>query len=447
MKHAARSASACFLWIFVFSSFSGHGQTYSFRYNGANDRYEIQPANEGVYCLFRTDKKKLPTTAFRKVFLSKNLKAIDSIDYSIEGKARLMASYEDEKFVVHTFYATTSPLEKIIFLVTDHHGKTVTSFSKTIVDFSRYFSKPVKKLKHLTLSFVPNSGSPGMLLLQLYQMGNSGIIRANLFSINAEDGQEIWVSNAPQFTQIQTTEQLIIGLVENRQIFWVDKKTGQVVKSVLIDLGQKGYRAISVFATNGTELMLAGSDFESASLKNGKFFMMLFDVSGEKIFDKTDSAQRFSTKRMHLMGGAFDQNGNVVLVAEGWKPDATRAIVATGASILVAAMGGGYPGLYTSVDHKIEQLIFATLSPVDGSLQNYRSFPVGPWLSYGQLTIGGSHILLQVNNEVFMYDVNEPSTPPFLFTSLQANESLELSGSGPIVVSLLKKKYQLRKIN
>jgi hypothetical protein len=293
-----------------------------------------------------------------------------------------------------------------------------------------------------------------MLLIRPYQLSSSRSTQGKLFALNAEDGKELWSSNAPPMSKTQTTEKWLIGLTSfpsgngfnSYTVHFIDKETGNLAKSVQLASNGKGYRAISVFASNGLELMLAGSEFQSNNTKDGKFFMTMFNLSGDRIFDQVDSAARMSTRRMYLMGNVFDQSGDLVLVAEGWKPDATRAIASTAASVLVGAMLGGYSRVYTGLDHKIDQLIFATLSPVDGSLKKFKSFPVGPWLNYGRLITEGSHVLLVVNDQVISYNTNDSNAAPSLLTTLKIGENIIAAPSGPIIIKYYKGIYTLSHI-
>jgi hypothetical protein len=195
--------------------------------------------------------------------------------------------------------------------------------------------------------------------------------------------------------------------------------------------------------------MLAGSAFESNNAKEGKFFMTMFNLQGERIFDNVDSAARLSTRRMHLMGNVFDQNGDLVLISESWKYDATRAIASTAGTILVGALLGGYvyTGSSARLDHKIDHLNFATLSPIDGSLKKFKSFPVGPWLNYGRLMTEGSHVLLIVSNQVISYDANDPNAAPAILTTLKFGESILVTPSGPIAMKMSKGIYTLNRIH
>jgi len=444
------------LFLFLNVGLCALAQTYSFKNSIDYDNFEIQPFNDGVYCLFRISERKAPTSVFKKVFLDANLKSVDSINYSIEGQARLLASCSDEKFVTHVFYSSGLG-EKIVFLITDHTGKIQSTFFKTAADFSRYFSKPLKKLKDIRLSFLPNNGSPGMLLLQPYQAKGSALQRGNFFYLNAEGGEEIWVSSVQGLRQIQTTGSLLFGLTSLssgglnsspvHQIYIIDKETGKLIRSVPFTCKGPGYRLISVFATNGHELLIAGSEFESGSTKDGRFYMTQFNLDGDKILDEVDSSTVLSTRRLHLMGNLFDQDGNLVLIGEGWRPDATRAIATTATSIALALLTrSAYVNVYgAGIDHKIENVTFATLSPADGKLKSLKVFPVGPWLNYGRLMTEGSYALFHVNNQVIIYDVNEPNHPPSPFTSLHSNESLILTPSGPIINKKANGHFTLRR--
>lgn len=447
--------STLFTFLILVVATSGVAQTYSFKSRDPYRNSEIQPEGEGLYCLFQESPNKAPVTIFRKVFLNQELQPVDSVDYSIEGKATLLASGGDEQFVFHAFYSKTKPIDQVHFIVCDNTGKVVSAFNKTANDFAPLFSKPVSKAKQIQLSFLPNTGSPGMMLVQPFLMKGSVRYPGKIFALNSEDGKFLWASNALYFSRVQVTDKLIVGLsavsagysyFPTYQVQFIDKADGSLLKTTPLANPPKGHRAVSVFATNGQDLMLGGSEFETSNSKHGKFFMTMLSLNGEKIFDKVDSAERLSTRRMQLMGSLFDQDGNLVLVAEGWKPDVSRAVAATAASVLFSAAFGTYTRVYAGVDHKIDNVIFATLSPMDGKLVNFKSFPVGPWLSFGRLLTEGSHAVIAVNRDVLMYDVNSPNTPPSILTVVNYNENLILTSFGPIVARWSNSKITLKKI-
>src|SRR5258707_11695230 len=155
-----------------------------------------------------------------------------------------------------------------------------------------------------------------MLLLQPYQVKGSTLQKGAFFSLNAEGGKEIWTSSVPPLHHVQTTGSLLFGLASANssefnsfpayQIYIVDKETGRMIRSVPFASKGLGYRLISVFATNGHELLVAGSEFESGSTKDGRFYVTLFNLDGDKILDKVDSSAVLSTRRLHLMGNVFD---------------------------------------------------------------------------------------------------------------------------------------------
>ncbi len=430
------------LFVLLGYQITGTGQSYSFKTTSQYDHFEIQSEGNQLFCLFRASERKALVTVFRKVYLNDSLQPVDSIEYSLTGSAELLCSGGDEKYSFHAFYTKVEATEKIIFFVTNNFDKTHASFSKTAIDFTSYFSKPVKKLKNIHLTFLNNNGSPGMILVQPYLTRGSTTYPGKIFALSANDGKEIWTCSAPLLFRTQTTDSLLIGTTTaypsggysnpSYQIHFVDKSNGRLLKSMAFYNGQ-GFRSISVFATNSRQLMVAGSEYPSGNTKNGRFYMSMFALNGEKIFDQVDSAARFSTRRLHLMGNVFDQEGNLILIGEGWKVDATRAVATTAASVLLAAAIGGVPGVYTGVDHKIDNVVFATLSPVDGKVINFKSFPVGPWYDYGNLMTAGSHVLIAIANQVIIYDVNEPNSPPKPFTSLRSRENLLLTPYGPLI--------------
>jgi hypothetical protein len=219
----------------------------------------------------------------------------------------------------------------------------------------------------------------------------------------------------------------------DRTISFINKTNGEIIKTIAYYIG-KANRSLSVMTTNGKELLLAGVEYPNEGAKNGQFFLSIYDLEGTRIFDRLDTASRFSSKRMRLMGSAFDENGDLVLAGQGWKLDPTRAIATTVIGIAAAALIGG-PAIYSAqMDVKIDQLIFATISPDDGMVKNFKTFPVGPWSQFGRLMTGGDHMLLRFNNNVLIYYMNELETPPQPFTTLSAVEDIFLASFGPVIL-------------
>ncbi|MGC4023169.1 MAG: hypothetical protein QM734_15115 [Cyclobacteriaceae bacterium] len=362
--------------------------------------------------------------------------------------------------LLHThLLSKANGFEKIIFIITDFSGKTVSTFSMNVADFANCFAKPLKKLNHFHLSFIANNGTPGLILLQPFNVSGSVLVRGAIVAVDAASGKKLWMCSELKLYKVQATENLLIGLVNNGsgsynsvpsyQITYVDKTTGTVVKKIPLAVQGKGYRTVPVVASNGTQLMIAGSEYESTNGKDGKFYMSMYNLSGERIFDHVDSSAVLSTRRLHMMGNVFDQEGNLVLIGEGWKPDATRMIASTAASVAIAVLSrGSYTRVYASgLDHKVENVVFATMSPMDGQVKNLKTFPVGPWLIYGTLLTEGGHAVFIVNNQVLNYDVDQGNLAPSMLTTLGMNESLTLTPSGPIVVKKERMKTTLRRLH
>ena len=445
-----RNIALCFL---LASLHPLQAQTYSFKTPESSAPYAIRIVEQGVSCLFPISPRKSPASMFRQVFLNTDLAPFDSVEYTLAGQAKWLAAGEDEKNTVQAFYAKANGVERIEFLVTDKLGTIQTRFSKTAADFSPSFPKPVKNLKNIGLAFLNNPGS-GMVLVQPFQWRGSVLQRGRIFSLRTDDGRPLWTSTAPILSHVVVTDSLLIGMTTAvtgggtplYSIHFVDKASGRLLKTSALTAGNGGPRDIAVFTSNGQELMVAGSDYQYGA-RNGRFYMTMYNLRGERIFDAIDSAARLSTRRMHLMGSVFNQDGNLVLVGEGWKADATRAVAATAASFLLTAAVGIGPRVYMGLDHKVDQVVFATLSPGDGKLLDFRSFPVGPWYNYGALLTEGSHAMIQVGNQVISYDANDPARPPVLFTSLRDRESLVLTPAGPLINQRSGNYHTLRRVH
>jgi hypothetical protein len=433
-------------------------QTYVLRNVFCANNFDIQPTEDGVSCLFENKSKKAPNTSFRKIFLNTELKKVDSINYTIEGRANLLASIADEKYVTNAFYSKANGIEKIFFVVTDQSGEVQYTFSKQAADFAPCFDRSLKKLKHFGLSFVSNTGSPGMLLVQPYTLQGSTSVPGRILAMNATDGKHLWMLPEKNLSKIQTTGKLLIALTSNSadiyysipdyQIAFFDKESGKLISKVPFRVQGKGYRSVPVFTTNGIELMLAGSEFPSMNDKNGKFYMSLYNLEGERIVDHIDSAAVLSSKRLHLMGSAFDDQGNLVLIGEGWKPDATRMVASTAATFALAVLTrGAYVSGIQGVDHKIENLVFATLSSTNGKLQSLKTYPVGPWLTYGGLMTESNHVVIQYFDHTIIYDVNTPEMAPAPLTMLNTGERMILLPTGPVIVKPSKSQFILRRLH
>lgn len=422
------------------------------------NNFDIRPTEEGVSCLFKNKIKKAPNTSFRKIFLNAELQKTDSINYIIDGKGELLDSYTDENYVTNAFYSKANGIEKIVFVVTDQSGKIQFTFFKQAADFADCFDLRLKKLKYFRLSFINNTGNPGMLLVRPYVVNGSVLVSGRIQALDAISGKRLWMLPERTLSKIQTTDKLLIALTQsaadtyysipNYQIAFFDKETGKLISKVPFRVQGKGYRTVPVFTTNGIELMLAGSEFPSTNDKNGKFYMSLYNLSGERIFDQIDSSAVLSSKRLHLMGSVFDDQGNLVLIGEGWKPDATRMVASVATTIMMAALTrGAYVSGVQGVDHKIENVVFATLSSTSGKLQSLKTFPIGPWLTYGRLMTESNHVVLQYFGNTLIYDVNLPENAPIPLTLLNANERLILLPTGPVIAKSIKSQFILRRLN
>ncbi|CAN5616608.1 hypothetical protein BH10BAC4_BH10BAC4_00310 [soil metagenome] len=418
----------------VLGSLLASAQQYSFPYSGNGDAVTINNDGEDVYCLFRLGKASVETI-YRKVILTSNLRPVDSIDYRIEGSADLIASGGSEKYTYHVFETKVEKVPAFVFLITDKAGNIQFTFRKFSPDFIQYFGKEIK-IKQMKIQFLPDQ-SPDQLLIEVFVPDTNLPVR--IVALKMQDGSPLWFSNTPTLDFVQTTESLLIGLSKQREgsqstyvIHFLDKQTGEQRHSTPFNVGPKR-RSVAVVSSNGRQLLIAGDEYKEQNLKDSRFFMTMFDLEGKQLFDKIDTTDRMGKYRRHLMGSIFDQEGNLVLIGEGYKRDATKAVVSTAAGIAIGVLLGGPAIISSDVENRIDFITSAVLSSDNGQVKQYRTFPVGPWYDFANFMTDGEHILIGVSNKFLLYNASEPDVPPVMFATLRSRERLLLTSFGPAI--------------
>ncbi|CAN5470109.1 hypothetical protein BH09BAC3_BH09BAC3_34030 [soil metagenome] len=420
--------------ISLFLSFQVGAQRYAFKYLHSTDQFIVNNDGDKVYCFFKVKESKTQAV-YRKVFLSEDLVPMDSVEYQIDGNPVLIASGESEHYTYHAFETKVEKIQMIQFLISDKAGNIVHQFKKTAVDFTAVFGKEVKP-KSVNIHFIPDK-SKDMLLLEVVDV--DGRYNPRLVAWNISDGTVLWQSDIPSLGFIRTTETQVIGLTRidggvktSYTIYVFDKATGKHVSVPFIKSG--GQRSIDVVATNGKTLMIAGAESESND-KNSRLYMSMFDLEGNILFDRMDTTDRMGKYRRHLMGSAFDKDGNLVLIAEGYKIDATRAVATTAAAVALGVLVGGISiGGGVPADNKIDFITSAVMSSSTGQVQWYRNFPVGPWHDFATFYTDGERVLIGVKSKFLLYNVSDPAVAPSQFATVKMSEQLILTSFGPAVV-------------
>ncbi len=171
---------------------------------------------------------------------------------------------------------------------------------------------------------------------------------------------------------IRTTQSEVIGLTRvdgaNRTSYILhvfDKFTGKRISTPFARSANQ--RSVDVVGTNGARVMIAGAEYQGNN-KNSKLYMSMFDMQGKLLFDKMDTTDRMGKYRRHLLGSSFDKDGDLVLIGEGYKLDATRVVVATAATVALGVLMGG--GVVASgggsADSRIDFISSAVLSTQTG---------------------------------------------------------------------------------
>jgi hypothetical protein len=430
---ALRLKLGVFGFMLVFSHLAS-AQQYSFPYSGNGDDLAINNDGADVYCLFRLGKASVETI-YRKVILTENLRPVDSIDYRIEGSANLIASGGSEKYTYHVFETKVEKVPAFVFLITDKAGNIQFTFRKFSPDFIQYFGKEIK-IKQMRIGFLPDQ-SPDQLLIEVFVPDTNLPVR--IVALNMQDGSPLWFGKTPTLDFVQTTESMLIGLSKQREgsqstyvIHFLDKQTGEQLHSTLFNIGPNK-RSVAVVSSNGQQLLIAGDEYKEQNLKDSHFFMTMFDLEGKQLFEKIDTTDRMGKYRRHLMGSIFDREGNLMLIGEGYKRDATKAIASTAAGIAFGVLLGGPVIVNSQVDNRIDFISAAILSSENGQVKEYHTFPVGPWYDFANFLTDGEHILIGVSNKFLLYNASEPNVPPVMFATLRSRERLLLTSFGPAI--------------
>jgi len=417
-----------------FLSLAASAQKYSFKYLHSYDQFAVNSDGDNVYCLFLSGKTKTHAI-YRKVLLSESLAPLDSVEYQIDGDPSLVASGANEFYTYHAFETKVEKTSMIQFLITDKKGNSVYQFQKTSLELATVFGKEVK-VKNLVFNFIPDNDRE-IMLVEVAEA--NGRYYPRLVAWSFKDGSILWQADILSLGFIRTTQSEVIGLTKVEgasRISYIlhifDKVSGKRVSAPFARSASQ--RSVDVVGTNGTQLMIAGAEHQGNN-KNSKLYMSMFDMQGKLLFDKIDTTDRMGKYRRHLLGSSFDKDGNLILIGEGYRLDATRVVVATAATVAIGVLLGG--GVIASgggsADNRIDFISSAVLSKETGNVKSYKNFPVGPWFDFSTFYSNGQQVLIGVKNKFLLYNVNEPDVPPSLFASLKIREQLLLTSFGPAV--------------
>ena len=395
---------------------------------------------------------------YRKVFLGEDLRPIDSVDFIVPGSASLIAVESNDRYTIHVFYSSQNAYffgknDFFQFIITWKSGKIHSSFVKTAVDLSPYISAKIKVPNVVQLNFAENTGSPEMFILQFgfHNVNDRVTYPGKTAAFSVDDGRLVWIVDDISLLKIVSTKDELIGLTSTDSqkpvytIHFFSKENGKKLRSHQLDQSQN-FRIISVFATNGREVMIAGTEFprnnDKDYEKNGHFYMSLLDFEGKSIVEQADTTTRLSSKRMHTLGYVFDRNDNLILIGEGWKRDYSLLGLKIAGAILTQAL----LGISSNVgpDEEITSLFMAKISPEDAGVKDFSTFTIGPWLTFSDVIADGEHVLIKNGDDVLLFDPNEIQKAPVNFTTYTSRDELVLSPYGPITLTPERKSIRMQ---
>jgi hypothetical protein len=301
--------------IFVVSALKSKGQKYSFHHPRINDGLEINTSGSQVYCLFPVleDGK---NSVFRKVFLNENLQPVDSIDYQLEGKAKLLTSGANQFYQFHIFRTKAEGTTNLDFLITDKSGRILSKIRKSQKDFSTIYNEKLN-LNHLRISLVSDQ-SEDIFFIRISSDINK-TYPERIVAIRVKDGSLRWINQTPSLIFVQSTDSLVIVIslevklkgfrIEESPytIHYLNKYSGKEINSVKLFSPRTNHKNIQVFACNGKQIMIVGSKFEIVNLAvyMPNIYMRMYDLKGNLLFENTSSDARITKSLLNTIGYLF----------------------------------------------------------------------------------------------------------------------------------------------
>jgi hypothetical protein len=346
----------------------------------------------------------------------------------------------------------------ITFLVTDKSGKVLATYEKTAEDFKPFFKRGVKKLSELQFNTTKTQGQDDeILLLEPRLFTKSGMLKARgcWFALDMLTGTLKWQMKMPvTFYRAKTTRGRLIALqIDPRSgllsAHYYSLNTGDELKIVPLQ-PRSGSRQISVFEVDSSKVILAGSEFEknNASNKHGRYFLTQFDLSGNRIFDRVDTVDRLSGNRLQLLGGAFGPDGDLVILGESYKLDATNVVAGTAASIALSVLVRSPNVIMPKARQIVQELVSARISPTGDFLEFHR-FPVDHRNEFSRMIKDDRQVYLRYKDQLWLYDLRNISNPPRRFTRISPTDDLVIFSGNLIGIGKDDKKKEiiLRKIS
>lgn len=387
--------------------------------------------NDGgkTYCVFAAAKDPDHVT-FRRILFDENLHPLDSIDFGVPGEAWLGGIGADRSHNYYTFMVK-KPIQAWTFVVTDKRGVVLHFITKTKRELLPLIKIHDNILYHQVtpLGFIEDK----LLVVQIAAFSSSHII-----AFNVKDGSVAWHNPKPYLSQVQQTDSLIIGLSHTYHkkrhittVHYLDKYNGATIGEFALNPKRKDYMQIGAVACNGRNLIIAGEEYSNAKGKHSHFFLSSYDLRGRLVFQRTDTVDRLNKYRIMVMGSTFDQDGNIVLLGEAYKPDVNTESEVALASVLLSGASGA-----TTV-HEIDKVDFITstvCSPETGDILKFRYYPVGPWRHFSEFQSYGRYVMMKVLNKIMFYDVDTPEIPPVKYASVGMMEPTYVTPNGPVSI-------------
>jgi hypothetical protein len=392
-------------------------------------------------CFYKTWNSDKNSSHYRTISFDGNLNITDTLGYRLKGVCSNLGNEENSKYSYHIFYTVLQEKQTINFLVTDKAGNTLATYEKTAEDFQPLIKKKIKKLSELRFENIKTDGQDAdLLLLRISLVNKSGMLKAmgDWFAMDLLGGKLRWQMKIPaSFAKSKTVAGKLVTLQKTSSgrliIYFYDLHTGNILGSAPLH-ADRGNRTISFFEVDSLEVAVAGSDFgNSTSNKHGRFFLSRFDLMGHPTFDHVDTTERLSGNRLQLLGGAIIPDGDMILVGESYKLDASAMVAGTAASIALAVLMRNPSAARTmgNVQKIVQGIVSVRMSP-DGAVKEFNTFAVDHRNAFSIFLKDDQQVYLRYKEQLWLYDLTKLSSPPQRFNTVALGEDV-ITFSGNLI--------------
>lgn len=442
------------------------GQSYTVKNGIPADGYDATFENGRLYVLYRLRNADINAPyRFRKLFLSDELKPLDSVDYQLAGKADLNQSRIYGDFVCHLF----STRKQTFIVLTDADGVEVNRITLENSDFKKYF--PLSTFFTLGLDFnligVSANGSTEPTLLVQPHTTKPGASAEKVFgkicALSIRSGKVLWtMDQPPRILKSLVLAHAVVFLTEDETIeghpmyalnFYSTSDGHKTAYSPLPP--GLGLRDVTTMESNSDTLLLSGIEYKKKSTKNSHLFFCLYNAQTSKIMlDKSDTVDRIPAYRFHPSASLFDGTNHLFMIGEFYKAvprllPGISAGVAVGFSPFsqgVYAHAYATPTIRIGSGESVNGICVARMSIKTGEVEEFNSFTMLPRTGLSNFISFDQRAMFFSENSAWIFNFNKLAAPPFWYGELPSYDLVTMVPDGLVLIDRIRKTIVLTKV-